>query len=104
MPLLYRSADVFMHLSKDESFGNVFIEAMATGLPVVAPESKRTRWIVGDNEFLVDFDDPSEIAGKIGLALADTSGGESRVARAKAFSWTAIAQQYETFFNSILAT
>ena len=38
MPALYRSADVFMHLSTDEAFGNVYLEAMACGLPVVAPE------------------------------------------------------------------
>ena len=36
MPALYRSADVFLHLCKEESFGNVFIEAMACGIPVVA--------------------------------------------------------------------
>ena len=28
MPDLYRSANVFLHLSKDESFGNVYVEAM----------------------------------------------------------------------------
>ena len=37
MPSLYRSADVFLHLCKEESFGNVFIEAMACGIPIVAP-------------------------------------------------------------------
>ena len=52
MPSLYQSADVFLHLSKDKSFGNVFLEAMACGLPVVGHDSPRLRWIVGDNEFL----------------------------------------------------
>ena len=47
MPDLYRAADVFLHLSIDESFGNVFLEAMATGLPVVAYEYDRT---VGSSE------------------------------------------------------
>ena len=36
MPKLYQSADVFLHLCKDKSFGNVFLEAMACGLPIVA--------------------------------------------------------------------
>ena len=35
MPSLYRSANVFLHLSKIEPFGNVFLEAMASGLPIV---------------------------------------------------------------------
>jgi len=38
MPALYQSADVFLHLSKAESFGNVYIEAMACGLPIVGHE------------------------------------------------------------------
>ena len=40
MPALYRSADVFLHLSLEESFGNVFLEALASGLPVVAPDTR----------------------------------------------------------------
>ena len=36
MPALYRSADVFLHLCREEYFGNVFIEAMACGIPIVA--------------------------------------------------------------------
>ena len=42
MPALYRSSDVFLHLSKAESFGNVFIEAMACGIPIVAHEFGET--------------------------------------------------------------
>ena len=38
MPQLYRSADIFLHLCKEEAFGNVFVEAMACGLPVVGHE------------------------------------------------------------------
>ena len=54
MPALYRSADVFMHLSTDESFGNVFVEAMASGMPIVAYDTPRTRWIVGNDAFFAD--------------------------------------------------
>ena len=39
MPALYQSADIFLHLSKEEPFGNVFVEAMACGLPIVAHNS-----------------------------------------------------------------
>ena len=40
MPPVYRSADVFLHLSKEEAFGNVYLEAMACGLPIVARDSR----------------------------------------------------------------
>ena len=47
MPSLYQSADVFLHLSKEKSFGNVYVEAMASSLPIVAHDSARLRWLLG---------------------------------------------------------
>ena len=47
MPSIYKAADVFtLPVRKEESFGNVFLEAMATNLPVVAPDDPIRRYIV----------------------------------------------------------
>ena len=54
MPDLYRSADVLLHMSQTESFGNVYIEAMCSGLPVVAHNTRTTQWIFGEYPGLVD--------------------------------------------------
>ena len=62
MPKLYRSADVFLQCSKDEPFPLVFLEAMACGVPVVAHDTLRVRWFIGDDEFFVNMDDPAAIA------------------------------------------
>jgi glycosyltransferase involved in cell wall biosynthesis len=105
MPALYRSADVFLHLAKDESFGNVFLEAIACGLPVVAHDNRRVRWIVGADEFLTDTDDPAAIAQKI--ETAQTSTSTERAARAKkaaGFSWAKIAEQYRHFLKEVIAS
>jgi glycosyltransferase involved in cell wall biosynthesis len=104
MPDIYRSAHVFLHLSKEESFGNVFLEAMASGLPIVAYDSSRVRWIVGNDEFFLKSDDASDIAGR--LDAAKTSGSEQRRARmlrANTFSWPLIAAQYRTFLHEVAA-
>jgi glycosyltransferase involved in cell wall biosynthesis len=104
MPTLYQSADVFLHCSRDEAFGNVFGEALACGLPIVAHEMPRIRWIVGDEEFLVDTNDPASIAAS--LERARGSGHESslqRVARAKRFSWDTIAGEYRQFFKDVMS-
>ena len=53
MPDIYRSVDVLLHPTLFESFGNVYIEALATGLPVVAHDYEVTRWIFGDYPGLV---------------------------------------------------
>lgn len=104
MPALYQSADVFLHLSKEESFGNVFVEAMACGLPIVAHDSPRLRWIVGDHEFLLDTGDSAAIAQHIGLARqAGTSDRQARVERAARFSWTKIGQSYREFLAEVVA-
>ncbi|HEV2043745.1 MAG TPA: glycosyltransferase family 4 protein, partial [Sphingomicrobium sp.] len=101
MPSLYRSADAFLHLSRDESFGNVYVEALATGLPIVAYDLPRTRWILGDEAFYAG-NDTSDVAARLSEALASAGGVESRVKRAQRYAWPAIAMQYRAFFNEVL--
>jgi glycosyltransferase involved in cell wall biosynthesis len=104
MPSLYRSADAVLHLSQDESFGNVYVEAMASGVPVVAYDSARTRWILGDEGLLGDPADPSSISEKLVLALRRTTADRQRLAdRASKFEWSGIAAQYRQFFSEIVA-
>jgi glycosyltransferase involved in cell wall biosynthesis len=103
MPALYRSADVFMHLSTDESFGNVFVEAMASGLPVVAFDTPRTRWIIGDVGFFPKDRSPEALGPALEAALKTPgqAAGRSR-RRAEAFGWPAIADQYAAFFRELV--
>jgi glycosyltransferase involved in cell wall biosynthesis len=104
MPDLYRATDVFLHLSKDESFGNVYVEALACGLPVVAYELPRTRWIVGDAGMLCPSENPDDLARTISAALA--VGPDRRrlsVERASGFEWKEIARQYRSFFEEVIA-
>ena len=103
MPALYRSADAFLHLSTDKSFGNVFVEAMASGLPVVAYDTPRTRWIVGDHAFFADQNRPESLADGITAALqANSSAVAAMCERAQSFGWPAIAARYRDFFRELL--
>jgi glycosyltransferase involved in cell wall biosynthesis len=105
MPAVYRCADVFLHLSKDEPFGNVFIEAMACGLPVVAPDSSRLRWIVGDDECLLEDDSPAAISSRIDLARRSPPvRRQGRERKAAAFSWVKIAAMYRNFLQEVVAS
>ena len=102
MPALYRSADAFLHLSRDESFGNVFVEAMACGTPVVAYDLPRTRWIVGDEGLLAADRTAEAIAAQLRLALQRGNKGSSLVERAQAFQWTSVAGQYRDFIEEVV--
>ena len=101
MPALYRSVDAFLHLSRDESFGNVYVEALATGLPIVAYDLPRTRWILGDEAFYAG-DDTRDVSARLDEAISSTHGVDSRVNRAERYAWPAIATRYCDFFKQVL--
>lgn len=104
MPALYRSADVLLHTTRLESFGNIYVEAMATGLPVVAHDSLATRWILGASPSLVDTDDEQALTGALRAALRDgrDAGAEARIAAARErFSWRTIGVAYSEFLESV---
>jgi len=105
MAALYRSANVFLHLSKDEPSSLAFVEAMACGLPIVAHDSPRLRFIAGDDEFLMDTEDPIAVARQIESAReASPAQAEQRSMKAAAFSWTNIARMYREFLEEIVGS
>ena len=103
MPDLYRSADVLLHTTLFESFGNIYVEAMAVGLPVVAIDSEVTRWILGDRPGLVDASDEPGLTHAVESALS--SGKADALARSdqarERFAWPNIARQYREFFVEV---
>ncbi|WP_205958275.1 glycosyltransferase family 4 protein [Qipengyuania sediminis] len=100
MPALYRSADAFLHMSLTESFGNVYVEAMASGLPIVAHDSARLRWIVGERDTLCDTTDHAATVAALTRAL-ETGRGQPDP-RAEGFAWSAIAARYHAFAHDVL--
>ena len=103
MPDIYRSADVLLHPTLFESFGNVYIEAMAVGLPVVAHDYEVTRWIFGDYPGLVDTLDEAATTRAIAWAVREgrTESATRAATAADRFSWHKIARQYRDFFFAV---
>jgi glycosyltransferase involved in cell wall biosynthesis len=103
MPDLYRCADVVLHTSLSEPFGNVYLEALATGLPMVAHETTSTRWMLEDTAFLVDVTDESKIVGALQDAMKQSSDPRRRELAERRFAWPLIARQYADFLSTVAA-
>ena len=90
------SADVFLNPSITEAFGNVTLEAMACGLPVVAAESTGATNLVrhGETGMLVDGTEPDEFAEALALYARDPDlrrrHGEAGLAIAGTRDWDTI--------------
>ena len=105
MPDLYRSADLFLHTKIEESFGNVYIEALSCGTTIVAHEDEVTRWILGNNASLVDTTDQQVLTAAISKALREPRSGAQASAWAHArYSWQVVAGKYVDFFKDVLNT
>lgn len=98
MPDLYRSADLFLHTKIRESFGNVYIEALSCGTPIVAHDDEVTRWILGDHARLVDTTSETALAEAIALEMRSPKRGrETAVWAHERYSWNVVARKYADF-------
>lgn len=105
MPDMYRAADLFLHMSLDEPSANAYIEALATGLPIVTHDRRVTRWTLEDTAVLVDATDTDRVVQGIQSALQQRSPEDIAARRDlvdRRFTWSAIAQIYYDFFQDVL--
>lgn len=118
LPKYLALADIYIRPSRSEGMGNVFIEAMASELPVIAtqeggiadflfdakrnPDKPTTGWAVDKNS-------PEQIAE----AVKDILANPEQVARVKAtakklaiekYDWNLIAEQMQSVFVQVLDT
>lgn len=102
LPDIYRACDLFTLPSWDrEAFGIVYIEAIASNLPVVAPNDLVRKEIIGDAGILTDVTDPEKYANAIEKALKLNWNNKPRK-QAEKFSWNKVSNMYEDLFMEIL--
>jgi glycosyltransferase involved in cell wall biosynthesis len=92
-----RHADLFVHSAAWEGFGNVLVEALACGVPVVTTDCPSgPAEILDDGRYgrLVPVADPAALARAMAAALKDPRDAERLKARARDFSVEKAADAY----------
>ena len=104
----FASADAFVFHSMVETFGTVFIQAMASELPIVAADTSCVSDVLTpDNGLLFRPSDMKAFADAI-LRLADDQalrkqiGEHNRMQAVREFDWDLIATQYEQALQDTL--
>lgn len=97
---LYASSDVFLFPSISESYGNVVLEAMASGLPCVLADGGGSRNFIqqGVNGFLCRPNDEADYLDRINALLQDAALHrqcvEAGLQYSRAFNWEELATTY----------
>ena len=108
LPYLYRNALLFVFPSRLESFGLPLVEAMASGVPIVASDLPICREICQNAALYFNMNDASELANRIITLIKNPKLRQQLtklgVERAKNFSWERTAiQMIEIFEEAISA-
>jgi glycosyltransferase involved in cell wall biosynthesis len=101
----FAQAKILAVASRSEAFGNVVVEALAHGLPVVATQCGGPQEILEDGRYgrLVPIDDVNAMTKAIGETLADPGDPSLHRARAETFSLDHALDRFEQLIEEVIA-
>ncbi|MGI9350056.1 MAG: glycosyltransferase family 4 protein [Rhizobiaceae bacterium] len=105
LPFLYAGARVFVFPSLYEGFGLPLLEAMSSGVPVLASSIGSTIEIAGNAAALFDPNDPQALRDELQVVLPDNALREKMISkglrRAAQFSWLKTASDTYQVYQDI---
>jgi glycosyltransferase involved in cell wall biosynthesis len=105
LALYYAQADIFCLPSLNEGMSNTVLEALATGIPIVATKTGGTEELVcdGENGFFVAQKSARDLAEKLERLINNEtlreSFGQASRERAEAMSWKNTAEKYVELYR-----
>jgi len=105
LPALYSGASVYACPSLYEGFGFTVLEAMASGVPVVAHNATSLPEVCGDAALLSDATEPEKFAAALELALEPGTLRDSLIEHGfenvKRFSWEKCSTEVIRLYNEL---
>lgn len=102
---IYQNSDLFMMLSKGETFGVVYLEAMSQGVPIISTMGEGISSYFDDYEVgvSVNIEDEKKCVEEIQKVVEsyDTIAPNCRPSAQK-FSWPSIASKYDDIYKDII--
>jgi hypothetical protein len=102
LPAHYRLADLYVTASLHEGFGVPLIEAMASGVPVVASRVASHPWVVDQAGLLCEPEDAADTADKLVVLLKDDKRYGALVQRGLERARTFSLEAYDAGFAEIV--
>ncbi len=105
----YASSDIFLFPSETETFGNVTLEAMASGIPAVCANATGSRSIIRDGitGFLATPRDSDSFLGYVEQLATDADlrakMGQLSLKRAMKFDWPVILEKMNVYYNGVIS-
>ncbi|GAB3578171.1 glycosyltransferase family 4 protein [Calidifontibacter terrae] len=105
----YAALDMFVHTGVNETFGQTLQEAMAAGLPVVAPAAGGPLDIVkpGVTGFLFDPAIPGALRQSLGTLASDEAMrarmGESARRKMESRSWSGVCDELLDYYGAVIS-
>jgi len=105
---IYNISDYFVLCSLGEGFGRVYIEVMASGLPVITHKNVNTEWIMGlSNIGLIDMTKNNTLLDLLNFfnnnpQLVNDLGSQNSVKAYETFDWKNLTDQYLSMYKSLL--
>ena len=103
---IYNLADVMVHAALEESFGLAVIEALSTGLPVLAHDSPHFRWLIEDRDCLIDMNERGRLTQRLREMLAHRGtslvSADAQAAHVRhRFDWVFLRQEYVDMYHKV---
>ena len=108
LALEYRAANLLIHTSLHEGWSQTVLEAMATGLPVVASDVAGIRDVLAGTGMLVPPGEPEAFHEALRAVGSDPAlqrrMGRAAIERSRFFTWDRVADQLDSIYTEVLTS